>query len=311
MRCEERIKVIRKQRNSPYGMVSAIMAAPALVIIAALIVVPLVLLVIASFTDFNVRSLFTGEFEPVGLTQYVRLFTDVGFIQSLTRTAVFAGALVAGSMLIGMAVAQMMTRLGSTMRVLVSLSLIVAWAMPNVASSLVFAWMFQPGYGVVGWALTQMRVFGDVRNLSWTADPRLAFVCIWLLVIWQAVPYIALTVYAAQTQLDHAYLEAASLDGAGPIRAYWSITVPLLKPQLSVIAVLSVIWDFNVFNQIWLLTQGGPGTATATVGVFTYRKAFIGFDIGQGSAISVVTTLLLMVLTTVYIRRLLHLGEDL
>lgn len=287
------------------------MTAPALVIITAITLVPLALLVVASFTDFDVRSLFTGRFEPVGFAQYTALLADDEFLHSLATTFIFTAALVVGSMLIGMGVAQLMTHLGGLMRTLVSLALVLAWALPNVASSLVFAWMFQPGYGVVGWLLTRLRVFGDVTGVAWTADGRLAFVVIWLLVVWQAVPYIAITVYAAQTQLDHTALEAAAIDGAGPIRSYWMITMPMLAPQLTIIAILSVIWDFNVFNQIWLLTQGGPDGATSTLGVYAYRTAFIGFDIGKGAAISVVTAAILLALTGVYLKRLLANGEEL
>lgn len=96
----------------------------------------------------------------------------------------------------------------------------------------------------------------------------------------------------------------AATDGAGRLRTYWQVTVPLLAPHLGTICILSCIWDFNIFNQIWLLTQGGPDSQTATIGVYTYRQAFVGFRIGEGSAISVVTMVILFVLTLAYLRRL-------
>jgi len=189
--------------------------------------------------------------------------------------------------------------------------LICAWAMPNVASSLVWNWLFQPGYGVVNWMLTQLGVFGDLTDVSWAQNPALAYTCIWLLIVWQAVPFIALTLNAAEVQVPRDYQEAARLDGAGELRVYRSITLVFLKPTLLLITILSVIWDYNVFNQIWLISRGGPGDATATLGVFTYVTAFGGFHLGRGAAISVVTTLILLGLTAVYIRSLLQAGEDL
>ncbi|MCI1636092.1 carbohydrate ABC transporter permease [Bifidobacterium sp.] len=293
------------------GKTAAMLFGPTGLILIALVAVPIAFLLISSFSDFNQRSLFTGEFNIVGLQQYAIALADKDFWYAMLRTVLFTAALVLGSVLIGMYVSQMMTRLNGAMRYLVTFVLIFAWAMPNVASSIVWKWLFQPGYGVVNWMLTRLRIFGDMSNTAWSNNTTLALLCIWMLVVWQAVPYIAITLYAATIAVDHSCLEAAQLDGAGSWRMYWQILVPMIKPSLLVVSILSVIWDFNVFNQIWLVSQGGPSGSTATIGVFTYTKAFVGFDIGQGSAISVITVLLLLVLTGVYIRNLLKSGEDL
>lgn len=298
---------VKRRRNlTPVWLLT-----PAGVIILALVVVPLIFLIFTSFTDFNQKTLFTGSFNIVGFDQYQTVLTDPEFYKALARTFVFTAALVAGSVLAGMGVAQLMTKLGPVMRWLVTFVLIFAWAMPNVASSVVWKWLFQPGYGVFNWLLTQTRLFGDVTNLSWTDNTWLTFLEIWLLIVWQAVPYIAINLYAATTQVDKSCLEAAQLDGCSKLRCYWQITVPLIKPSLMVITMLSVIWDFNVFNQIWLISQGGPRDTTATIGIFTYKKAFVSFDIGTGAAASVLVTIILLALTSVYIRYLLKSGEDL
>ncbi len=284
---------------------------PAGIVTFALTVVPIGFLVFSSFTNFNQRSLFTGEFDFVGFAQYVRIFTDPDFWWSTVLTVLFTAAMVGGSIAIGMSVGQVLTRVSSVVRYAMTVVLILAWAMPNVASSLVWKWLFQPGYGVVNWMITQLGIFGDWTFVDWSAQPVLAFVTIWLLIVWQAVPFIALTLYAAQIQIPIDYLEAARLDGAGEWRTYFSVVFQQLKPTLLLLTVLSIIWDFNVFNQIWLLTQGGPDGATATLGVFSYKAAFVSFDIGEGAAISVVTTILLMIFTGFYIRSLIRSGEDL
>nr|WP_269328943.1 sugar ABC transporter permease [Kineosporia babensis] len=210
-----------------------------------------------------------------------------------------------------MAVSHLLTRVSTFWRYTTTVVLILAWAMPNVASTLVWNWLFQPGYGVLNWLLAQLRVFGDTTDLNWADDPMLAYTAIWLLIVWQAVPFIALTLNAAEQQVPPEYQEAARLDGAGEFTVYRVITLTFLRPTLLLVTILSVIWDYNVFNQIWLFSAGGPGEATSTLGVFTYRTAFIGFDIGQGAAISVVTTLILLGLTALYIRNLLKSGENL
>src|SRR5690606_3877951 len=135
--------------------------------------------------------------------------TDGAFWASLIRTIWFTASLVIGSLVIGIGISHLMTRLGSKMRIAVTIVLVFAWAMPNVAASLVWHWMFQPGYGVINWILTQLRVFGDMTATDWGSNTGLAFTSIWMLVVWGAVPFIAMTVYAAETQVSPEYVEAA------------------------------------------------------------------------------------------------------
>ncbi|WP_232539174.1 carbohydrate ABC transporter permease [Actinoplanes sp. SE50] len=296
----------RRRTLAPFWLLS-----PAGLVLAAVTLAPLGFLIFTSFTDYDQRTLFTGTYHFVGADQYAELLADPAFWTSLVRTVLFTVAMVAGSVLIGMGVSHLLTRLDRGWRHTVTVVLIVAWAMPNVASALVWNWLFQPGYGVLNWALGQARVFGDTTDLNWAQDPALAYTAIWLLIVWQAVPFIALTVNAAETQVPQEHLEAARLDGAGELAVYRIVTLNHLRPTLLLVTILSVIWDYNVFNQIWLFSRGGPGDDTATLGVFTYKTAFVGFHIGQGAAISVVTTALLLALTAVYIRGLLRSGEDL
>ncbi|WP_029146047.1 carbohydrate ABC transporter permease [Microbacterium luticocti] len=296
----------KQSRFAPLWLLS-----PAGIVILALIVAPIVFLVYTSFTDFNQRTLFTGEYHGVGVEQYTRIFTDPQFWASTGLTLVFTVALVGGSLIIGVGVSQLMTKLGTAMRYIVTIVLIFAWGMPNVASAQVWNWLFQPGYGVINWLLAQLHVFGDTTDLSWWNSTPLALFNIWMLVVWQAVPFIALTTYAAQTQIDGSLIEAARIDGAGEWRIYFSVVLNSLKPTLLLITVLSIIWDFNVFNQIWLTTQGGPDNGTATLGIWAYLTAFNQFKIGTGAAIAVVTTVMLMIISGFYIRSLLRSGEDL
>ncbi|MGM7680062.1 carbohydrate ABC transporter permease [Microbacterium sp. A94] len=283
---------------------------PAGLLLLAVTIIPLGVMIWMAFTDYNRKSLFTGAYSIVGFDNFLDILTNDEFWWSFIRTILFTAALVIGSLLIGVAIAHLMTRLGSKMRVLVTIVLVFTWAMPNVAASLVWNWLFQPGYGVFNWMLTQLRVFGDMTNTDWGSDTGLAFTSIWLLVVWQAVPFLAMTVYAAETQVSPEYKEAARLDGASERRIYFNVTLPFLQPTILLVTILSVIWDFNVFNQIWLVSQGGPDGTTATLGVFTYITAFVSFDLGTGAALALITAILLAALTSVYIRHLIHSGED-
>ncbi|AZZ53142.1 carbohydrate ABC transporter permease [Rathayibacter festucae] len=300
----------RARRRS--SLAPLLLLSPAGLVLAGVTIAPIVFLVLTSFTDYDQRSLFTGAYDVVGLAQYADILGDPEFWLALVRTLVFTSALVAGSVLIGAGMSHLLTRLPAALRLLTTVVLILAWAMPNVASSLIWRWLFQPQYGVVNWLLTRTGLVGDLISTNWAADPRLAWVCIWLLVVWQAVPFLALTLHAAETQVPIERKEAARLDGASELAVYRVVVLPALRPTLLLVTMLSVIWDFNVFNQIWLVSAGGPDGATSTLGVFTFTTAFSGgARIGTGSAIAVASTLILLALSAVYIRTLVRSGEEL
>lgn len=288
------------------------MLTPAGLVIFFVTMLPIGFLVFTSFTDYNQRSLFTGAFSFVGFERYAATLADEEFWWSLVRTVVFTAALVAGSVVIGAGMSHLMTRLPKALRLVTTVVLILAWAMPNVASSIVWSWLFQPQYGVINWMLTRTGLFGDMTSVDWSSDPMLVWVCIWLLVVWQALPFIALTLYAAETQVAIELKEAARLDGASEWSIYRVVVLPSIAPTMLLVTMLSIIWDFNVFNQIWLISEGGPDGATSTLGVFTYTTAFSGnLQIGTGSAIAVASTLILVALSALYIRSLVRSGEDL
>lgn len=302
----------RARRYTPQSRFApAWLISPAGIVIVALIMVPIGFLVYTSFTDYDQRSLFTGQVNGVGFQQYISTLGSSQFWHSTLLTLWYTAALVLGSLVVGIAVSELMVHLGKTIRYVVTLVLIFAWAMPNVAATQVWNWLFEPGYGVVNWLLTQLHIFGNLTNTAWSNNTTLALFNIWMLVVWQAVPFIAFTTYAARTQVDTSMIEAARIDGASELRIYFSIILNNLRPTILLVALLSVIWDFNIFNQVWLVSEGGPNNGTATLGVFTYLTAFNTFEIGTGAAISVITTIMLLVLSGFYIRRLLHSGEDL
>lgn len=293
--------------SAPFWLLS-----PAILMMLLVVGLPIGFLIFTSFTDYGQRTLFTGAYEVVGTQQYATILTDSAFWMSLLRTVIFTAALVVGSVVVGAGISHLMTRLPNSVRYVVTVVLVLTWAMPNVAATLVWKWLFQPQYGVVNWLLTQTHLFGDMTSTNWAADPTLAWVCVWLLVVWGSVPFIALTLYAAETQVSPDLKEAARLDGASEFTVYRVVTLPAIAPTLLLVTMLSIIWDFNIFNQIWLITEGGPDGATSTLGVFTYRTAFSGnLQIGTGSAIAVASTLILIVLSALYIRTLVKSGEEL
>ncbi|MEY9872498.1 N,N'-diacetylchitobiose transport system permease protein [Streptacidiphilus sp. MAP12-33] len=300
----------RRPRRAPRAL-PYLLLLPATAVLVLVFGYPLGRLGVISFQDYGLRALFTGQVGWAGLGNYRAIADDPQLVPVLLRTAGFCAALVAGTLAVGLAVALMMVRLGPVMRRAVTFCLIASWAMPPVAGTLVWQWLFEPVYGVVNWALTQTGLFGDLSQHDWTSSPLSAFALVWLLVVWQSVPFVALTLYAGLSQIPRSYYEAAALDGAGPWRTFRVITLPFLRPILALVTILSVIWDFNVFTQIWILTQGGPNQGTTTLGIWSFTKAFSSDSFGQGAAVAVVSVLLLFALTVVYVRRLVRSGEQL
>lgn len=296
----------RPGRHLPYTLLL-----PAATILALVLGYPLVRLVVISGQDYGLRALFTGTATWLGAGNYTAVLRDPELVPVLVRTAGFCAALVAGTLAIGMAVALLLGTLGRRMRTAVTVCLVAAWAVPNVAATLIWQWLFQPTYGVVNWLLSRLRVFGDFSQHDWLAHPLSAFTLVWLLVVWQSVPFVALTLRAGLSQIPRSYYEAAALDGAGGWARFRVITLPFLRPILLLVAILSVIWDFNVFNQIWILTGGGPGGATTTLGIWSFTEAFTSQSYGRGAAIAVISVVLLMFLTAYYLRRLVRSGEEL
>jgi N,N'-diacetylchitobiose transport system permease protein len=301
----------RSGAGGPRNLAPLVLLIPTGIVLGAVLGYPLVRLIINSFEDFGLRALFTGTNEWIGFANYAAIFTDPDFLPVLLRTLVFTAALCIGCMVVGMAMAQLMMYVNKFTRMLLSSILILAWALPTVSSTLVWQWLFQPLYGVFNWIITQIGWFGDFTQHSWTGHPLQAFSIVFILIVWQSVPFVALTVYAGQSQIGDEYYEAAALDGASGWFIYRNITLPFLQPVLYLVVILQVIWHFNTFNQLWILTQGGPDNKTTTLALWSFQKAFASNSFGQGSAIAIVTALMLMAITVFYIRRLVRSGETL
>jgi N,N'-diacetylchitobiose transport system permease protein len=293
-----------RPRLLPWAMI-----APAVVALLLIQGYPLVRLLVLSTEDFGPRSLFTGEAGFVGLDNFTAIFADPDFLGVLLRTAVFTVACVALLMVCGFLVAHLLTGVSRWARVLTTVCLVLVWAMPMVAATLVWQWMYQPQYGVANWLLTRVHVFGDLTAYDWFSHPVPALGLIVLLTVWKGLPFVALTLFAARGQISESLYEAARLDGAGTLQTFRHITVPIMRPVLAILTVLEMIWSVNSFTPIWVLTQGGPDGQTTTLGVYAYITAFSRNQYGSGASVAVVTVLILALFSIAYVRRLSKQGD--
>ena len=147
------------------------------------------------------------------------------------------------------------------MRLLLTTGLVLVWAMPPVVSVNIWNWMVDYEFGVLNWTLTKLHL-GDFIHHDWFVNPLQGFAVITAIVVWGAIPFVAITVYAGLTQVPGDLVEAASIDGAGAARIFRDMTFPILKPIFVILTSLSVIWDFQVFNQIWIIRNYRPRATT-------------------------------------------------
>ncbi|RJL24415.1 carbohydrate ABC transporter permease [Bailinhaonella thermotolerans] len=270
---------------------------------AAVLGFPLVRVVVLSFQDWGLAQIFTDRApEFAAGRNYRRIVTDRAFWSALRRTVVLTVAMVALSMAAGVSIALLMERVPAWIRRAVTFVLVLAWAVPSFVSTQVFAWMTDQNAGVLN------SLLGLGRH-NWYIDSAQGLSVTTAIVVWGAVPFIAITTYAALTQVPAEIVEAARVDGATGWQVLRRITLPVIRPVLVILTALSVIWDFQVFNQIWILRNAAPAPGYQTLSIYSYVKAYQGHEYGYASAVAVVTVLLLLVVMVFYLRRIVRAGE--
>ena len=290
----------RRRRSSalPY-----VLLVPALVVLGVMLGYPLYRLGVMAAQDYGMRQVFGAPAEWVGFDNFREILGDDEFWTVLWRTLVFCAVNVALTIVIGTLVALLLQALGPKMRTLVATALVLAWAMPPLSATIVWQWMFDTQYGLVNWLL------GTPRH-GWFADPLTFFMVATIIVVWMGVPFVAFTLYAGLSQIPDAFVEAAHLDGATAWQRFRYVTFPILKPILLIVTSLSVLWDFRVFTQIYVLQKaGGISRETNLLGVYAYRISIGENEFGVGAAIAIVMVAITVLLTITYLRAMLRDGD--
>jgi N,N'-diacetylchitobiose transport system permease protein len=285
-----------------------LLLSPAIAVLLVLTGYPLVKLVITSTQRYGREQVFGAPPEFVGLDNYRAVLTDRVFWDVLQRSVLFCAANVVLTMTLGMLVALLITRLGRGMRLLVTVGLLLAWAMPALTAIVIWVWMFDSQYGVVNSVLTSLGL--DFAGHSWLIDPLSFFGVATLVITWQSVPFVAFTLYAALTQVPEDVMEAAQLDGATAWQRFRLVIVPFIRPVLLIVTVLQVIWDLRVFTQIFALQDsGGIAEKTNTIGVYIYQVGVAQGRFDVGSAIAVLMVVIMLAASFVYVRQIVRTEE--
>jgi ABC-type sugar transport system permease subunit len=269
--------------------------APSLVLIGGVIVYPVYEMVHTSFSRITISGLNVGS---VGFDNYRFLFQESDLGKVVSNTAIWVVAVVGGSMLFSLLIAQLLNERFPGRR-LVRWALIVPWAASLVMTAIVWKWMLNYYYGIVNPILQKVGLISAPHD--WLGDPGTSFWAIVLVGIVVSIPFTTYVLLAGMQGIPQDIYEAAKVDGARAWHSYRTITLPLLRPALLVAVVLNIIYVFTSFPIIWILTQGGPGHATDTAATYVYKLAFKDHDIAEAAAMSVLNVIALLIVVGVYV----------
>ncbi len=284
---------------------------PSLIVLAGLLLYPLVRVVVISLQDFSgLRAVARGTADFIGFDNYLEVLRNEQLWRTvLPNTVVVALACVVLTVVVGTLTALLLETLGPKARVATTIAVLSAWAVPAVTGTYIWIWIFDPVDGLVSKA-AQSAGLVAAGGENWFLDRTTFFVIVILNVVHHGFPFVALTVLAGLLTIPAEMVEAAKLDGAGAWRRFWSITVPTLRPVFAVVTILSTIWDFKVFTQVYLMPGGsGSNREVLNLGTWSYVESFGQTEYGTGSAIAVVLTVVLLLITGVYLRTMFKEGE--
>lgn len=273
--------------------------APALTYMAVFFGYPLVRNVLMSFQDYTPATYFTGESPFNGLDNWRAVFADPLFTGALWHTALFTVGSLLGQFTIGLALAVFFSR-RFRLSGLVRAVLLLPWLVPMVVAGVVWRRILDQEHGVLNAALHAVGLTDG--GVAWLSSPNVALLSAVLVNIWIGIPFNMVILYGGLQEIPRDLYEAASLDGASPWRTFRSVTLPMLRPVVTVVLVLGFMSTVKILDLILALTSGGPADATQTLGTVTYQLSFLRLDFGQGAVVGTVLILVSAVFAVFYLR---------
>ncbi len=281
----DRARTVRREAVFGYGMIFLSFA-----VIVVFTLLPIVFSVVLSLFSWDVLS--PAAF--IGLSNYRRMVADDNVIHSFGTTISLAVLIVALQLVLGLALALLVQQHTSTwFRTLFRTAFFLPLLASAASISIVFSYLFNDQFGVVNYYLDLL----GLPQVAWLSSNHGATAVIVLVAVWQQLGFVFILFIAALGSLPVDILEASAIDGSGPVRTLWSVKLPLISPTIFFAGVIGLINAMQLFDQPYVLTQGGPGSATTTTVLLIYRTAFQNIEFGYGSAISVALFLVLLLLT--------------
>lgn len=266
---------------------------PTMLIMGALVLIPLVLTVWDSL--FNINPM-VAKSPFVGLGNYIKLLADPNVRQSWINTFIYVGITVTLETVMGMAAALLLNRINLGRSWLLA-ALILPWCLPPVVNAVVWAWIYNPSYGVLNNLLLAMGLISE--NQVWFNDRYTALFLVSVVHAWRMMPLTAIILLAAMQAIPKELYEAAKMDGAGPVRLFREVTLPLISGGLAIALSQSTVFAFNLFDEAWILN--GASLSTRTVMIQVYMSAFQSLKFSYGMALSILAMVASLVVSAVYV----------
>lgn len=262
---------------------------PVIIVIFVVIGIPFINALYLSLTDKTVGA----EAHFIGFENYREIFTDPVYWKVLKNTFIYFMTDVFFKLVIGMIFALTLNQ-AFFGRSIVRVLFLVPWAISGLVAALTWKWMYNDSYGIINQLLLDT---GLIENpVAWLSGPKIALVSVIIVNIWRGIPFFLFSILGGLQTIDKQMYEAAKIDGAGPIRQFFSVTIPSISSVLVITTMLSSIWTFNDFENIYLITGGGPLYNSAVISVYTYETAFLQNDMGKSLSVagSIIPILLVM-----------------
>ena len=287
----------------PYTLIS-----PSLLVIAGILAFPLGMLVWLSLQHYGLRELIQHSGDWVGLGNYQAILADPLFRQVVVRSLLFTFACVGLTIALSTLIALLLLKVRQAVRVIVMSALVFVWATPVIVTVDIWQWMFDYEFGVINYLLTQLRL-GNFIHHNWFDSPIQGWSVFVVVVVWGAIPFVTITLFAGLLQVPADVVDSAKVDGAGPLQTFRFVTAPMLKPIFLIVTCLSTIWDFGVFTQIYVMLNQRPSSDYFTIAIYSYRESFGVTQYGLGAAIAVVLVVILIFVTLFYVRETVRVAE--
>lgn len=287
----------RPERNQPLSNAAfgLMLALPAVALFALVILYPLLNSMVMAFYD---KSLIFSEESFVGLKNIQRTLSRDA-LPLLSRTLVFTFGATLLPFFLGFALA-LLLNIPMRIRGILRGAFLLPWLIPSVVVSFLWMWIFDGNYGILNGLLRQSGLIST--NINFLGDTTFAMIAVIIAKAWNTFPWIGVMLLAALQTIPAELYEAASLDGASVLQRFRNVTIPQVRGVMGVAFLLSFIWNFQHFETIYVMTNGGPAKATTTFAVAVYDMAFKAYDLGKAGAIGIVWMALLSVVVVVYLR---------
>ncbi|MEV1249048.1 carbohydrate ABC transporter permease [Nonomuraea sp. NPDC050022] len=273
--------------------------APAVIYMVAFFGYPIVKNFLMAFQEYSTSTFYTGEAPWVGFANYAAVVSSPVFGKAMLNTVLFTAGSIAAQFVIGLALAMFFRRRFPLNGVLRSL-ILLPWLIPLIASGAVWRWILDKDNGALNRFLDAIGVASD--HPGWLTSTSLALVAVMLVNIWIGIPFNLTILYGGLQDIPEDLYEAAALDGAGGWQRFRYVTWPLLRPVVSVVLVLGVVYTIKVLDVILALTGGGPANASQTIATQSYHLSFQQFDFGQGAALGNILIAISLVFAIFYLR---------